>query len=142
MWGLRSSWFCAPSCSFALPTTAISSGKPADRRAHELLRSVLNGEQYGQLMRNSYLEIKSPRDPGCIYRVLRTQGLVRVIEHGRHKANLCVQTRDAVPGADILVIHQLMIGADEETYLQTANTFTLMNSGTRDTRLNWGMWSY
>lgn len=73
---------------------------------------------------------------------LRKQGLVRVLEHGRHKANLFLQTRNAVPGADIVVIHQLMIGAYEETYLQTANTFTLMNSGTRDTRLNWGMWSY
>src|SRR5215469_2702084 len=35
-----------------------------------------------------------------------------------------------------------MVEADEETYLQTANTFTPMNSGTRDTRLNWGMRSY
>jgi hypothetical protein len=69
MWGLRSSWLCAPSCSGALPATAISSGKPADRLAYELLRSVLNGERYGQLKRNSYLDIKSPRDPGCMYRV-------------------------------------------------------------------------
>lgn len=47
----------------------LQRGKPADRRAYELLRSVLNGERYGQIMRNSYLDIKSPRDPGYIYRV-------------------------------------------------------------------------
>jgi len=109
----------------------------ADRRANELLRSVLTSEQYGQLMQNGYLDIPSPRDPGCIYRVPRTKGLVRVIEQGRHEANLCLQPLDAVPDADIVVIHKLMIEADEETYLQTANTFTPMSSGTWVNRDTW-----
>ena len=55
----------------------------ANRRANELLRSVLNSEQYDQLKRKGYLDIKSPRDPGCIYRVPRRQGQVKVIEQGR-----------------------------------------------------------
>jgi len=46
----------------------------AIRRANELLRSVLNSEQYDQLTRKGYLDIKSPRDPGCMYRVPRRQG--------------------------------------------------------------------
>ena len=54
----------------------------------------------------------------------RTQGLVRVIEQGRHKANLCLQPLETVPDADVVVIHKLMIEADEETYLQTANRLT------------------
>jgi hypothetical protein len=62
-----------------------------------------------------------------------------VIEHGIHKANLCLQPKDAVPDADIVVIHKLMIEADEETYLQTANTFAPMNS---ETWLNRGIWYY
>ena len=95
----------------------------ANRRANELLRSVLTREQYDQLTRKGYLDIKSPRDPGCMYRVPRRQGLVKVIEQGRHKANLCLQPREAVPDDDIVVIHKLMIEADEETYLQAANTF-------------------
>jgi hypothetical protein len=98
----------------------------ADRRANELLRSVLTSEQYGQLMRHGYLDIKSPRDPGCIYRVPRTKGMARMIEQGRHKANLCLQPLETVPDADIVVIHKLMIEADEETYLQTANRFSPM----------------
>ena len=61
-----------------------------NRRANELLRSVLNSEQYDQLTRNGYLDIKSPRDPGCMYRVPRRQGQVKVIEQGNHKANLCL----------------------------------------------------
>jgi hypothetical protein len=96
----------------------------AEQRANELLRSVLNSEQYDQLTRNGYLDIPSPRDPECIYRVPRTKGLVRVIDQGRHQANLCLQPQEAVPDADIVVIHKLMIEADEEIYLQTANRFS------------------
>jgi hypothetical protein len=95
----------------------------AARRATELLRSVLTCEQYVQLMRNGYLDIPSPRDPGRIYRVPRAPGLVGVIEQGRRKANLCLQPLEAVPDADIVVMHKLMIEADEESYLQTANRF-------------------
>jgi hypothetical protein len=100
----------------------------ANRRANELLRSVLSSEQYDQLTRNGYLDIPSPRDAGCIYRVPRVQGLVKVIEQGRHKESLCLQTLEAVPDADQVVIHKLMIEANEEAYLQTANRFTLIYS--------------
>src|SRR5437667_4078309 len=85
----------------------------ADQRANELLRSVLTSEQYDQLMRNGYLDIPSPHYSGCIYRVPRTKGLVRVIEHGRHQVNLCLQPMEAIPDADIVVIHKLLIEADE-----------------------------
>jgi hypothetical protein len=111
----------------------------ANRRANEMLRSVLNSEQYDQLTRKGYLDIKSPRDPGCMYRVPRRQGLVKVIEQGSHKANLCLQPLEAVPDDDIVVMHKLMIEADEETYLQTANTFAPTNS---DTWLNRIIWYY
>ena len=109
----------------------------ANRRANELLRSVLTSEQYDQLTRNGYLDIKSPRDPGCMYRVPRRQGQVKVIEQGRHKANLCLQPREAVPDDDIVVIHKLMIEADEESYLQTANTFAPTNGDTWLDRFIW-----
>jgi hypothetical protein len=94
-----------------------------NRRAGELLRAVLTGEQYNQLLRHGYLDIKSPRDQERIYRVPRGPGLVRVIEKGKPKASLCLQPIEQVPNADIVVIHNLMIEADEETYLQTANSF-------------------
>jgi hypothetical protein len=96
----------------------------ANRRANELLRSVLTREQYRQLMRRGYLDIKSPRDPECFYRVPHAAGLVGVIEQGRRKASLCLQPLEMVPDADIVVMHKLMIEADEETYLQTANKLT------------------
>ncbi len=96
----------------------------ANRRANELLRSVLTCEQYRHLKRHGYLDIPSPRDPGCIYRVPQAQGLVGVIEQGRRKASLCLQPLEWVPDADIVVMHKLMIEADEETYLQMANKLT------------------
>ena len=101
----------------------------ADQRAHELLRSVLSSEQYDQLTQKGYLDIKSPRDPGCISRVPLAQGLVKVIEQGRLKTSLCLQPLEMVPNADHVVIHKLMIEADEETYLQTANTFAPISIG-------------
>jgi hypothetical protein len=96
----------------------------ANRRANELLRSVLTSEQYRQLVRHGYLDIPSPHNPECFYRVSHAPGLVGVIEQGRHKASLCLQPLEWVPDADIVVMHKLMIEADEETYLQTANKLT------------------
>ena len=100
----------------------------ANRRANELLHSVLTGEQYRQLTRKGYLDIPSPRDPGCVYRVPRAQGLVGVIEQGRRKMSLCLQPLEWVPDADMVVMHKLMIEADEETYLQTANKIPRITS--------------
>jgi hypothetical protein len=95
----------------------------AKRRAGELLRSVLTSEQYRQLMRYGYIEIPSPRDQERTYRVPQGPGLVRVIVKGRETASLCLKPLEWVPDADIVVMHKLMIEADEETYLQTANRF-------------------
>ena len=95
----------------------------ANRQASELLRAVLSQEQHHQLMRWGYVDIPSPRDPQRVYRVPQVAGLVEVIERGRQTANLCLEPLEPVPDADIVVMHKLMIEADEETYLKTANRF-------------------
>ena len=95
----------------------------AKRQAGELLRAVLTPEQYCQLMQFSYIDIPSTRDQERIYRVPRGPGLVRVIEKGRQTASLCLKPQEWVPDADIVVMHKLMIEADEETYLQKAHRF-------------------
>jgi hypothetical protein len=96
------------------------------RQSEDLLRSVLTCAQYHQLMRNGYLDIPSLRDPGCIYRVPLVPGRVKVVKKGQQTASLCLRPLERVPDADQVVIHKLMIEADEENYLQTANTFTPM----------------
>jgi hypothetical protein len=95
----------------------------ANRRASELLRAVLSQEEHRQLMRWGYVDIPSPRDPQRTYRVPQVAGLVEVMERGRQTASLCLEPLELVPDADIVVMHKLMIEADEETYLQTANRF-------------------
>ena len=92
-------------------------------RAEELLLAVLTSKQYNQLTRRGYIDIPSPRDQERVYRVPRGRGLVRVIEKGRETASLYLQPLEKVPDADIVVMHKLMIEADEETYLQKANRF-------------------
>ena len=99
------------------------------RRAGELLRTVLTRAQYRQLMWHCYIDIKSPCNQERFYRVPRYRGLVGLIEQGRRKADLCLQPLEWVPDADIVVMHKLMIEADEETYLRTANRFTSKCSG-------------
>jgi hypothetical protein len=55
-----------------------------------------------------------------------------VIEQERCKASLCLQPLEWVPDADMVVMHKLMIEADEETYLQTANKLIPIWSGDWD----------
>ena len=95
----------------------------AERRASELLRAVLTPEQYGQLIHQGHIDIPSPSDPERVYRVPRSPGRVQVREKGKLTMWLCLQPYALIPDADIVVIHKLMIEADEETYLQKANRF-------------------
>ncbi|HLI05348.1 MAG TPA: hypothetical protein VKV40_02135 [Ktedonobacteraceae bacterium] len=93
----------------------------ADRRARQLLREVLTQEEYRQLIQQGYIDIPSPGYPQRVYRVPHTPGFVDVIENKKLQERLCLQPLDRVPNADFVVIHKLMIEADEETYLQKAN---------------------
>ena len=101
-----------------------SYGRPAAKhRAGELLRAVLTPDQYGHLMQRGHLDIASPSDPDRVYRVPKGPGRVQVREKGRLTMWLCLQPLERVPEADLLVMHKLMIEADEETYLRKANRF-------------------
>lgn len=93
----------------------------ADRHSRELMRAVLSEEEYGQILQRGFIDIPSPTIAERVYRVPRARGLVRVIEKEKLKACLCLQTLEWVPDADLVVMHKLMIEADEATYLQTAN---------------------
>jgi hypothetical protein len=95
----------------------------AERRAVGLLRDLLTPEQWRQLIWQGYLEIASPTKPQRIYRVPRTKGYVQVIENGHAVMRLCLQPIERLPDADIVVLHKLMIEANEETYLQQANKY-------------------
>ncbi len=95
----------------------------ANRRAGELLRSILTPEQYKQLIERGYIDIPSPSNPDRVYRIPHSAGRVQVREKGKLTMYLCLQPHESVPDADTVVIHKLMIDADEEAYLQKANRF-------------------
>jgi len=103
----------------------------AERRARHLLRAVLTDEQYRQMIQQGYLDIPSPSHPQRFYRVPQAHGRVQMIENEILQASLCLQPLDWVPEADFMVIHKLMIEADEETYLQKANKIVPINISRR-----------
>lgn len=96
---------------------------PSERRAADLLRDTLTPEQLHQLLWRGYLEIPSPTEPQRVYRVPRARGYVQVMENGRAIMRLCLQPVDYLPDADVVVLHKLMIEANEEIYLQKANKY-------------------
>lgn len=95
----------------------------AERRASDLLRATLTPEQLRQLTWRGYLEVPSPTEPQRVYRVPKAKGYVQVIENGHAIMRLCLQPVEYLPDADIVVLHKLMIEANEEFYLQKANKY-------------------
>ncbi len=95
----------------------------SERRAADLLRAILTPEQVRQLIWQGYLEVPSPTEPRRVYRVPRVKGYVQVVENGRAIMRLCLQPVESLPDADVVVLHKLMIEANEENYLQKANKY-------------------
>lgn len=95
----------------------------AERRAEALLRELLGAEGYEDLNRHGFLEVHSPNRTNRVYLVPRWSGQVRVLENGKHVMWLCAQPLEAVPLADLVVMHKLMIEGNEEEYLKICNRF-------------------
>ena len=95
----------------------------SEQRAEVLLRDLLSPGQYHQLRRRGYLDIASPSRTNRIYRIPRSRDQVRVYEDGRLIERLCVQSIEPVPSGDVVVMHKLMIEANEDEYLRIANHF-------------------
>lgn len=98
-------------------------GASADNRARMLLREILTAPEYQQLTRFGYLEVPSPSYEGRVYRIPGAGGLVKVYDRGNAVMELCLQPADPLPDGDVVVMHKLMITANEQEYLQKANRF-------------------
>ncbi len=94
-------------------------------QAEALLRDVLDADEYEQLTRCAFVDVKSPADPNRVYRIPAYGGQVRVYERGAPVRDLCLQPVDPLPSADVVAIHKLMIQAAEEDYLACARRFTI-----------------
>lgn len=96
---------------------------PAERKATTLLREMLSPEEFRQLTWLGYVDVPSPSDSNRTYRVPRARGYVQVIDGGRAVMRLCLQPTERIPDADVVLLHKLMIEANEATYLDKANKF-------------------
>jgi hypothetical protein len=112
-------------CGLAIwiTTRYIWSTSKAERRAFHLMKEILSPQEIRQLFWRGYIDIPSTLAPQRVYRVPRSNGYVQVRENGRTIMGLCLQPVERLPYADVVILHKLMIEAQEEFYLQTANKF-------------------
>ena len=102
---------------------SVSEHLSAESRAKALLREMLSETQYQQLIKFGYLEVISPSVHNRICRIPGAGGLVKVYERGSAIMELCLQPAEPLPDGDVIVMHKLMIEANEQEYLQKANHF-------------------
>jgi hypothetical protein len=84
---------------------------------------LLSAGDEAQLRAQGYLEVASPSRPERVYRVPVGGGQVAVYDHGKEAMRLCLQPVEPVTAADWVVLHKLLIQANERLYLSTANRF-------------------
>jgi hypothetical protein len=99
----------------------------AKRRAHLLLCDVLTDHEYIQLIISNCVDVRSPSNPRRVYRIPARPGQVTVYEDGQPVERLCLLPARALPDDDLIVLHKLLIQADEQGYLRTANHFPVMH---------------
>ena len=92
--------------------------------ARELLLTNLTQEEQQQLASQGYLEVKSPSRVGRSYHIPAEGGMVRILENGRVTLLLCLEPTESLPRSDVILMHKVLLQADEEYYLRTANQFT------------------
>ena len=95
----------------------------AERRAEALLRDILPAEDYQQLCLRGYLEVCSQRFPGRTYRISRYPEGVTIYEDARYVGSLCAVPAEELPSGDVILLHKLMLSADEDEYLKVAHRF-------------------
>jgi len=98
----------------------------ADRRAEDLLRSMLSEEQRRELDEHNHFHVRvpDPRQLGCqrVYRIERGfQGNVKLIENGRATRRYCIHADARLPHADQMLAQKLMLESDEADFLRIAN---------------------
>ncbi len=93
----------------------------AEGRAAVLLRELLSDHEHQQLLQTGYLMVPSRRVQGRVYRVPARPGWVDVYEADRLAMRVCVEPVEHLPQGDVVLMHKLMIEANEQDYLRTAN---------------------
>ncbi len=98
-----------------------SEWRRAESRAEQMLAEMLPAEDLQRLRQHGYLEVASKQFEDRTYRVPRFQGPVAVYERGMLTSLLCVRSVEPIPNGDAVLMHKLLLEADESGYLKVAN---------------------
>ncbi|HEV2457453.1 MAG TPA: hypothetical protein VGS80_03745, partial [Ktedonobacterales bacterium] len=96
----------------------------AEAHAREVLSALLTEVEYQQLSAQGYIEVQSRSRAERTYRIPASGGQVLMLESGKEVLRLCLQPTTMLPRGDVVLTHKLLLEADEEQYLRTANHFT------------------
>jgi hypothetical protein len=106
-------------------------------RAEAVVRTHLSEDELSQLHRSGMLQVASPKHAGRVYDIRANGGRVTVRSNGSPEFELCVRTRELLPGREHVVAHKLMIEAAEEEYLRRANVVWRAAHGARQSTTGW-----
>jgi hypothetical protein len=119
--------------------TNATRNRQATQRAEALLRTHLSEHDFSLLQRSGILQVASPNHAGRVYEIRANGGRVSVRSNGAPEFDLCVRTRDPLPGREDVLAHKLMIEAAEDEYLRRANVVWRSGQVVRPGNTQWWM---
>lgn len=95
--------------------------KEADKKADQLLKSLLSPEQIAQLDELSAFIITTPK--GNTYRIKRgwAGNIEKIDRDGQATDRFCIHPKISVPYADNMATQKLMLETNEDEFLRVAN---------------------
>jgi hypothetical protein len=93
----------------------------AARRADALVRRVLSDAEQAELHKQGFLELASQTVPGRKYRIPAGDAPVASLEPDGRVVYLCLQPVRPIPRKELVLVHKLLLEADEAGYWQRAN---------------------
>lgn len=96
----------------------------AKTRARELLQSVLTRRQRTELEKDGHFHVHT-RDGVRVYRLKPGSNPVRIQDEAGRRHSYCIHPDPGYPADDVTAALKLMLDADEEQFLRTANATAL-----------------
>jgi hypothetical protein len=93
----------------------------AEKRAVALLSELLSEDEQRQMAQAGYLRVPSPSVANRVYRIPARTGWVEMYDGDGLVMKLCALPSEGMPQGDVVLMHKLMIEAEEQEYLRRAN---------------------
>jgi hypothetical protein len=96
-------------------------GRRAAQHADALVRRLLSDAEQAELRTQGFFEVASQMVPGRKYRIPAGSAPVASLEPDGRVVYLCLQPACPLPRKELVVVHKLLLEADEAGYWQHAN---------------------